>query len=561
MKKLISFLICMSLLFALCIPSYAVSKTYAINVNGLSMTIGIPDHYIVYTDGIGVNEERLKEYGEIGEMVLQANSAGIVLEAWDGNTQTEIAVTCVNSTLGDYNQYSDTSLLGLSTAYESVLKQLGGEVYSSTVFQGAQAKFLKYVSIIPHQGGADGYDHLIQYNTAYGNQTVNITLHSYNGEPSEVTAAELEEIVRSSRFGANPVAAPEAEQTTSSVYTDKETGVSFTVPANWKETPLSKEREVLRAKFSSTEEAGLSMMYGYVDFYPVFHELGVFPGYLREEINQKAFTLQDMSILLSIAEAASEGDTKAPQVTGVQYGGIDYFKTVTEGDMEKYGLKFKSVTTNLYHFDKGYLHEFVFSGTEDSLYYQDFVTMVSSADFSSSDSTVASFTSGNNDLGTDADSSVYMPLPPGELQFGMTADQVHQILGSPIETEDTDNGVMEYFTDYAYRPLGYDKEELFRSDTQYFKNIVEFENVADRLEAVGYGFAVNVDISKDDSYLDELGDYHDLLTEYYGEPEERDSGEDDRLIYIWYDEKTLSYVNVEMDTKNVTTYYILHSFA
>ncbi len=73
MKKLISFLICLSLLCSFCVSSYAASKTYAIDANGLSMTIDIPDHYIVYTDGIGVNEERLKEYGEMGEMVLQAD--------------------------------------------------------------------------------------------------------------------------------------------------------------------------------------------------------------------------------------------------------------------------------------------------------------------------------------------------------------------------------------------------------------------------------------------------------------------------------------------------------
>jgi len=557
MKKLISFLICLSLLCSFCVLSYADSKTYAIDVNGLSMTIDIPDHYTVYTDDIGINEERMKEFGEMGEMALQEDSAGIALEAWDENTRTEIAVTCVNSVLGDYNQFSNSSLLALSTAYESMMKQFGGKVYSSTVYQGAQAKFLRYVAVIPHQDGADGYDHMIQYNTVYGDQTVNITLHSYNGEPTEDTAAELEEVVKSARFGANPVAAPEAEQTPSFVYTDKETGVSFTVPANWKETPLSKEREVLKTKFSSAEEGGLSMMYGYIDFYPVFQELGVLEGYSREEVNQDLFTVQDMSILLSIAEAASEGDTEAPQVTGVQYGGIDYFKTVTKGDVEKYGLTFKSVMTNLYHFDNGYMYEFLFGGTEDSPFYAAFEEMVSSVQFSDSKSG-SDFNieaSANALQGNDKSS---LPEISMGLDFDMTPDQVHDLLGQPDDS-DSDYAVLtEYYeNNYAYRPLDLDRSGSWQDALTYTCFCVDYENRPSGLGINGFAFYAYYKNNSED-ILDMFLEFISKITEYYGGQPETETPEEDRYVCRWHDDDTMALLSLKFQDDVIRLYFNIY---
>lgn len=381
MKKLFSLLFCISLLCSFCIPCYALSKTYALDVNGLSMTIDIPDHYVVYTDDLGIDKERAKEFGKYGDMVLQADSAGIVLDAWDETVRNEIAVTCVDSPLGDYNQFSDTTLLGIASILESAMKEIGGEVSSKTIFQSAQAKYIRYVLTLPHQNGIDGYDHMIEYNTAYGNQAVNITLHSYNGEPTDQEAAELEEIVLSSRFGASPLTAPEAEQTASFVYTDKERGVSFTVPANWKEDPLNKEREVLKAKFASTQEQGLSILYSWMDFYPAFEELGMSAVFPRETVNQDLFTEEDMNSLLGLAEEDDGGTMEISRVTTVTYGGIDYFKGTQKGSATVYGINMSISMVVLYHFDHGYLYQFQFPASEDSPYYEDFIQLVSSVKF------------------------------------------------------------------------------------------------------------------------------------------------------------------------------------
>ena len=418
MKKLYSLLFCLSLLCSFCISSYAVSKTYALDANGLSMTIDIPDHYVVYTDNLGFDKERVKEFGEMGEMVLDSETAGLILEAWDEGTRTEIAVTCVDSALGDYNQFSDTTLLGLSSAFQSVMKQMGGEVSSSVVYQGAQAKFLKYVSKIPHDNGQDGFDYMIQYNTAYSNKTVNITLHSYNGEPSDETAAELEEVVRSSRFGANPASAPEAEQTSSFVYTDEERGVSFTVPANWKEEPLNKEREVLKAKFASTQEQGLSVMYGWLDFYPMVEELGLSAGYPRETVNQDFFTVEDMNLLFSAIYENAESGNEVSDFTDISYGGIHYFKGTQKGSATIYGLNMSNSMIVLYHFDHGYLYEFLFPGSEDSPYYEDFVQLVSSAVFTTALNNDAS----EKEIYYDAVTGISFAIPDGWFLYEENAE-------------------------------------------------------------------------------------------------------------------------------------------
>ena len=383
MKKLFSILICLSLLWSFCVPSYAASKTYALDANGLSMTIDVPDHYVVKTDNLGVAEERVKEFGEYGERIMQSDSAGIVLSAWDKTAQDEIAVTCVDSPLDDYNQLGDTSLMALASAVGSALKEVGGEVSAATIFQGAQAKFIRYVMTLQHQGASGAYEHIIQYSTAYGGQAVNITLHSYDGEPTDLAAAELEEIVLSSRFGANPVPAPEAEQTPSFVYTDEERGVSFTVPADWKVEALNKEREVLKAKFASTQEQGLSILYGWMDFYPLFEELGMSEEYPRESVNQDFFTVQDMNAFLGAASEYAENETEVSSVTDVNYGGNDFFKATQKGSATVYGLTMSASMVTLYHFDHGYLYQFQFPGSEDSPYFEDFIQLVSSVKFTS----------------------------------------------------------------------------------------------------------------------------------------------------------------------------------
>lgn len=554
MKKLFSLLICLSLLCSFCAPAYAISKTYALNVNGLSMTIDIPDHYVVYTDGLEIDKERAKEFGEFGEMLLQEDTTSMVLEAWDENTRTEIAVTCMDSKLGDYNELSDTVLLGLGSAFESVTKQMGGEVSSVAVFQGAQAKFLKYASKMPHDSGSDGFDHIIQYNTAYGNKTVNITLHSYNDEPTDQIAAEMEQVVLSVRFGANPASAPEAEQSPSFVYNDKERGVSFTVPANWKEEPLNEDREVLKAKFASTEEQGLSIMYGWLDFYPLVEELGLSADYPRETVNQDFFTVQDMNSFLKFAsESAGEGN-EASDVTAVSYGGNDYFKGIMKGNATLYGLNMSASMITLYHFDKGYLYQLQFFGSEDSAYYDDFIQLVSSVKYAAEEPQISLF--GNSTLPAEAASPVLPSVPwmPENLEFDMTPDQVHALFGRPDESDSEYAELTDYYQgNYDYRPRNFDPSGAWRDSMTSNCLFVDYENRPSGLGVNGFAFLAVYDTPSED-ILDMFREFMGQVTDYYGIQPELANPEESYFQYTWNDTETMAVFTIVFQDE-IRTYF------
>ncbi len=554
MKKLFSLLICFSMLCSFCIPSYAVSKTYALDVNGLSMTIDIPDHYAVYTDDLGINEERAKEFGKYGDMVLQADSAGFILEAWDETARNEIAVTCVDSPLGDYNQFSDTTLLGIASILESAMKEIGGDCSLKTIFQSAQAKYIRYVLTMPHQSGIDGYDHMIEYNTVYGNQAVNITLHSYNGAPTDEAAAELEEIVLSSRFGANPASAPEARQTTSFVYTDDERGVSFTVPANWKEEPLNKERDVLKAKFASTQEQGLLIMYGWLDFYPVIEELGLSADYPRETVNQDFLTLEDMNLLVGLSKEEAEDGNELSDVTAVTYGGIDYFQVTQKASAEMYGFTMSGSMIVLYHFDHGYLYQFQFPGSEDSPYYEDFIQLVSSVKFSSENPQISLF--GNSTIPADAAIPALASVPwmPENLDFDMTPDQVHALFGQPGKSDSEFAAQTDYYdSKYDYRPRNFDPSGIWLDSMTNNCLFVDYENRPSGLGVNGFAFLAVYDTPSED-ILDMFREFMSTVTDYYGIQPELETQEENHFQYTWQDSETTANFTIVFDDV-IRTYF------
>ena len=59
-----------------------------------------------------------------------------------------------------------------------------------------------------------------------------------------------------------------AAQTAAYTYTDAASGLSFTVPANWAEAPLSDERDIIDAKFLSNGEDGATIFFTVEDLFP-----------------------------------------------------------------------------------------------------------------------------------------------------------------------------------------------------------------------------------------------------------------------------------------------------
>lgn len=170
--------------------------------------------------------------------------------------------------------------------------------------------------------------------------SINITMQSYSGEISLSQEATIGSVVDSAVFDTPPQIAETSYMPTSSfIYTDPETKTNFTVPANWVETPLSEEGDILKVQFSSLKETGLLIQYGYIDAWELLTASERF-GYSRADF--------DNSFLRETAyfDAYELGGT---EISLVNYDGIEYYGAIGTFGTEAYGTTFSYKTTQMIH--------------------------------------------------------------------------------------------------------------------------------------------------------------------------------------------------------------------
>ncbi|HHZ00779.1 MAG TPA: zinc ribbon domain-containing protein [Tissierellia bacterium] len=367
-------LICCVLLFSMTLSAYAAGTT-EYTLDELGMTVSMPSGYIVFTRDINDYDPNLATYGLTKDsMSSLMNERNIYLNGWDEDINQEVIITMIDSPLIDFNLYSDTTLSTMATSFESEYESAGVTVIKSEIYQHSQAKFLKiYIS----QPNGDSTAYGLQYYTVYADKAINITMQSYSGQITSSEEAILKSIVDSAIFDTAPQTA-EADYTPTSsfTYTDTKTQATFTVPANWVETPLSEERESIDVKFTSLEEDGMSIMYGSFD---VWSEMTASErsGYSRSDVDNSIFTKSDIADIFGL----SSNDIKL-----VTYGGNEYYTATVTSSTDAYGLSFTVTITHMLLVNNGYMYWFQFSGASDNELYNDFESLLSSLKFATSDS-------------------------------------------------------------------------------------------------------------------------------------------------------------------------------
>ncbi len=159
------------------------------------------------------------------------------------------------------------------------------------------------------------------------------------------------------------------ENTDSFIHTDTDSGVTFTVPANWRQKEFSKDREFIDVKFVSTTDDGCSMIYGSTDIWSQMSASERY-GYTRSDFNNSAFTKSDIAAMANIT---------ASKVVTVTYNGIEYFKCEINYTSNTYGIT--ANMTQLYYFDNGWMYMFQFGGTSTHKLYSDFENLVKSVKY------------------------------------------------------------------------------------------------------------------------------------------------------------------------------------
>lgn len=365
MKKILCFLFAIIMLFTIHVSVFAASNTYALDE--LELQITIPTGYSVITRDTPASDPIFSDLGTTkSALISRFESSNIYLNAISDTYNEEVVVTMMENSLSNFSSLSDTTLNTLASTLVSQYTDYGINVSKYDIYQHSQAKFVRL-----YFTDTGKTVHGLQYYTIYDGKAMNFTMRSYEGSLSSRQETAIKTIVDSIKYDKAPPVADQGEDTNSFLHTDTDSGVTFTVPANWKQEAFSKDREFIDVKFVSTKEDGCTMIYGSTDMWSQTSASDRV-GYTRSDLNNSAFTKSDIAEMYS---------TTADKISTVTYNGIEYFKGETNYTSDAYGVDITVKMTQLVYIDNGWMYMFQFGGTSTHKLYSDFESLLKSVQY------------------------------------------------------------------------------------------------------------------------------------------------------------------------------------
>jgi hypothetical protein len=357
---------------------FAASNTY--DLDELELQVTIPKGYSVITRNTPASDPIFSDLGTTkAALMSQFEASSIYLNAISDSYNEEIVVTMMENSLNNFTLFSDTTLNALVSTLVNQYADYGINVSKHEIYQHSQAKFVKlYFTDITRTV------HGLQYYTIYDGKAMNFTMRSYEGNLSSRQETAIKTIVDGIKYNNDPPVPP-SEDTNPLIHTDTDSGVIFTVPANWKQEEFTEDREYIDIKFASTKEAGCVIIYSSTD---VWEQMSVSDkvGCSRSELNNSTYTK---------AEIAEMTNTTADKISMVTYNGIQYFRSEAEYSSNAYGIDVSVAMTQLIYIDSGWLYIFQFTGTSTHKLYSDFESLLKSVQYPTV-SDITSVSSSNN---------------------------------------------------------------------------------------------------------------------------------------------------------------------
>ncbi len=343
----------------------AASNTY--DLDELELQVTIPNGYSVITRDTPASDPIFSDLGTTkSALINQFESSNIYLNAISDTYSEEVVVTMMENSLTNFSLLSDTALDTLASTLVSQYTNYGINVSKYDIYQHSQAKFVRL-----YFTDTGKTVHGLQYYTIYDGKAMNFTMRSYEGSLSFRQETAIKTIVDSIKYDKAPPVADQGEDTTAFIHTDTDSGVTFTVPANWKQEAFSKDREFIDIKFVSTKEDGCTMIYGSTDMWSQMSASDRV-GYTRSDLNSSAFTKSDIAEMYS---------TTADKISTVTYNGVEYFKGETNYTSDTYGVDITVKMTQLVYIDNGWMYTFQFGGTSTHKLYSDFESLLKSVQY------------------------------------------------------------------------------------------------------------------------------------------------------------------------------------
>ena len=392
MKRLFAVTLTVLLLLAmpLNISVFAASNTY--DLDELELQVTIPNGYSVITRDTPASDPIFSDLGTTKSAIIsQFESSNIYLNAISDTYNEEVVVTMMANSLSNFSLLSDTTLNTLASTLVNQYTDYGINVSKYDIYQHSQAKFVRL-----YFTDTGKTVHGLQYYTIYDGKAMNFTMRSYEGSLSSRQETAIKTIVDSIKYDKAPPVVDQGEDTNSFIHTDADSGVTFTVPANWKQEAFSKDREFIDVKLVSTKEDGCTMIYGTTDMWSQMSASDRV-GYTRADINNSAFTKSDIAAMYN---------TTADKISTVTYNGVQYFKGETNYTSDAYGVDITVKMTQLVYIDNGWMYMFQFGGTSTHKLYSDFESLLKSVQYptvsdvgevSSTNNTTSNSTKDNTD--------------------------------------------------------------------------------------------------------------------------------------------------------------------
>lgn len=367
-KRFISIILAFVLLLGGALAAYAGTSSWHIKEVGI--TIGIPDNYIVLSrDNLNSHANLLKALGLSASSMKQFMiQEGIFLECLSDDYTKEIVVASTSANLSNFCNLSDDYVIAQVSVFKEQYASSGIDLYKADVYQNDHAKYA-----ICFMKGTSGYG--MEYYTVYNGKAISITFNNYLGSFSTTDISKCKKIIDAIQFDNPPINAP-MESRPSFLFTDKETGTTFTVPENWKETSFSKPHEGLDNMFSSTVDPVVSIMYGSTDIYPQSVEED--PSLKREDLDISKMTESEIE---DFASNLSSYNPKTDSFKKVYYNGTEYLEINRAEKKNSYGMEIVVHTVVLATMRNGYSYVFAFGEADDSPYYSDFIKLMNTVDY------------------------------------------------------------------------------------------------------------------------------------------------------------------------------------
>lgn len=333
MKKFLLVFMQIIIFLSVCI-SVCAEGTQSYNLAELNMSIEIPAEYAVFTRNTEQNDPNLSAYGLTkSDMLTFMESNNIYLSALDKKANTEISVTMSENEIKSINHLSDATLSEFEAQLVSNYSDNGFTVSKYEIYQHSQTKFVKifYSGLLN-----DNMSYGIQCFTIYDNKAVSITMQSNSGAIDQSKEAVLNGIVDSTKFVSVPLDLSDYSKTENCLYKDNNTGVEFTLPENWVESELLKERKYIDVKFTYNSDPEICILYGSFNFMDEIPE-NERKGYNRQSINNSMFSEADLAEMMNISPGDVQKET---------FGGKEYFKFVSHQASPVYGIELEVYVTS-----------------------------------------------------------------------------------------------------------------------------------------------------------------------------------------------------------------------